>query len=215
VLSRYSSIGKKLKRAANALLWDPQAGLFRDNETTALMPQDGNAWAVRAGLTNSLSQSLNISSNLRKRWTPFGAPAPEVGGIVPTISPFATSFELQAHILAGATSSALDLMRLQWGFMLDDPQMTNSTLIEGYSADGSLHYTPYAFDARVSVSSMPHAQRHIVLTFSWYSTRMDGRLVRPGFFHYTSRDYELSEAGVHHGSLSLIPAISLMLRLVL
>lgn len=40
-------------------------------------------------------------------------------------------------------------MRLQWGdFMLDDPRMTNSTFIEGYSADGSLHYAPYPDDAR-------------------------------------------------------------------
>jgi len=30
--------------------------------------------------------------------------------------------------------------------------MTNSTFIEGYSADGSLHYTPYSDDPRVSHS---------------------------------------------------------------
>lgn len=41
-------------------------------------------------------------------------------------------------------------MRLQWGFMLDDPRMTQSTFIEGYSTDGSLHYAPYRNDARIS-----------------------------------------------------------------
>ena len=34
--------------------------------------------------------------------------------------------------------------------MLNDPRMTNSTFIEGYSANGSLHYSPYTNDPRVS-----------------------------------------------------------------
>ena len=36
--------------------------------------------------------------------------------------------------------------------MLNDPRMTNSTFIEGYSGNGSLHYAPYSNDARVSHS---------------------------------------------------------------
>ena len=66
------------------------------------------------------------------------------------VSPFISSFEIEAHIMAGNVSAALDLMRLEWGFMLDDPRMTNSTYIEGYSFDGSLHYAPYTNDPRVS-----------------------------------------------------------------
>lgn len=151
-ITRYTTIQAKLKSAANTLLWDATAGLYRDNETTSLYPQDGNSWAVRANLTTSPAQNLQISQKLRDRWTKYGAPAPEVGGSPQTISPFATSFELQAHLLSGEVQTGLDLIRLQWGFMLDDPRMTNSTFIEGYSADGSLHYTPYAFDAKVSVS---------------------------------------------------------------
>jgi hypothetical protein len=34
--------------------------------------------------------------------------------------------------------------------MLNDPRMTQSTFIEGYSTDGSLHYAPYTNDPRVS-----------------------------------------------------------------
>jgi len=34
--------------------------------------------------------------------------------------------------------------------MLDDPRMTNSTFVEGYSVDGSLHYPAYPNDARLS-----------------------------------------------------------------
>ncbi|KAG9241134.1 hypothetical protein BJ878DRAFT_396192, partial [Calycina marina] len=41
-------------------------------------------------------------------------------------------------------------MRLQWGFMLNDPRMTNSTFVEGYATSGELKYAPYANDARIS-----------------------------------------------------------------
>lgn len=38
-----------------------------------------------------------------------------------------------------------------WGdFMLDDPRVTNSTFIEGYSTNGDLHYAPYSNDPRIS-----------------------------------------------------------------
>jgi hypothetical protein len=114
-----------------------------------LSPQDGNAWAVKANLTLSSTQSASITSALKSRWGTYGAPAPEAGSPL-TISPFIGSFELEAHFLAAAPQDALDLIRLQWGFMLNDPRMTNSSFIEGYSASGSLHYAPYTNDPRVS-----------------------------------------------------------------
>ncbi|KAL2783378.1 Six-hairpin glycosidase-like protein [Aspergillus keveii] len=144
----WTQAAKKLKSAANALLWDEQAGLFRDNETSALHPQDGNAWPIRANLSLSSAQSQLISSRLRARWGPHGAPAPEAGPT--TISPFIGGFELQAHCLAGHAKTAMDLIRLQWGFMLDDPRMTGSSFIEGYATDGALRYGPYGNDARIS-----------------------------------------------------------------
>ncbi|KAJ5617298.1 hypothetical protein N7537_002412 [Penicillium hordei] len=143
----WTTKGRKVKTAANQLLWDPSSGLFRDNETTTLYPQDGNVWAVKSNLTQSLSQIRQISKSLRNRWGKYGAPAPEAGR---TVSPFISGFELQAHFIAGNPNSALDLLRLEWGFMMDDPRMTNSTFIEGYSTDGSLHYEPYTNDPRVS-----------------------------------------------------------------
>ncbi|GIC94338.1 putative alpha-L-rhamnosidase A [Aspergillus udagawae] len=145
--SAWSRIATTLKSAANAKLWDPAAGLYSDNETTTLHPQDGNAWALKANLPLSANQSSTISTALSARWGPYGAPAPEAGA---TVSPFITGFELQAHFLADQPQRALDLIRRQWGFMLDDPRMTQSTFIEGYSTDGSLHYAPYSNDARIS-----------------------------------------------------------------
>ena len=147
VVNAYTNYSTNIKLAANALLWDESAGLYRDNETTTLCPQDGNSWAVLSNLTSSPQRAATVSSNLAARWGQYGAPAPEAGT---TISPFVGGFELQAHAAAGNTTALLELCRIQWGFMLDDPRMTNSTFIEGYSTDGELHYAPYSNDPRVS-----------------------------------------------------------------
>ncbi|KAG8626283.1 hypothetical protein KVT40_005228 [Elsinoe batatas] len=101
------------------------------------------------GTYTSLEQSAQISSGLRSRWTPYGAPAPEAST---AISPYIGGYEIQTHTLAGNVSASLDLIRLQWGFMLDDPRMTNSTFIEGYRNDGELKYAPYSNDPRISHS---------------------------------------------------------------
>nr|8HMM_A Chain A, Bac_rhamnosid6H domain-containing protein [Aspergillus oryzae] len=145
--ANWTKIASGIKSATNKNLWDANNGLYKDNETTTLYPQDGNAWAIKANLTLSTNQSSTISSALSSRWGNYGAPAPEAADAV---SPFIGGFEIQAHFLANQPQKALDLIRLQWGFMLDDPRMTNSTFIEGYSTDGTLHYAPYTNDARVS-----------------------------------------------------------------
>jgi hypothetical protein len=147
VVENWQVTAERIKTSANQLLWNVDTGMYIDNETTTLMPQDGNSWAVVSNLTMNSSQVESISSNLAKRWTPYGAPAPEAAD---AISPFISGFELQTHFLAENATAALGLMRLQWGFMLDDPRMTNSTFIEGYSTSGELHYAPYLNDARIS-----------------------------------------------------------------
>ncbi|KAJ5413823.1 hypothetical protein N7509_000450 [Penicillium cosmopolitanum] len=126
-----NSQGQRVKTAANQHLWDPSSGLFRDNETTTLYPQDGNVWAVKSNLTQSLSQIRQISQSLRNRWVGL-------------------SFKFTS--LPGTPTPRWTSSRLEWGFMMNDPRMTNSTFIEGYSTDGSLHYEPYANDPRVSHS---------------------------------------------------------------
>ncbi|KAJ5305876.1 hypothetical protein N7508_004891 [Penicillium antarcticum] len=146
-LTNWSKTAINLKLAANQRLWDASSGLYFDNETTTMHPQDGNAWAIKANLTQSTAQAVQVSNALASRWGKYGAPAPEAGK---TVSPFISGFELQAHYLANKPNSGLDLIRLEWGFMLNDPRMTQSTFIEGYSTDGSLHYAPYTNDPRVS-----------------------------------------------------------------
>jgi hypothetical protein len=141
-----------IKTAVNELLWDSAQGLFFDNDadktSSAIHPQDGNSWAIIAGIADP-DRAAAISESLQARWVrPYGAPAPEAGA---TVSPFATGFEVQAHLLAGFPERAIDLIEFMWAdFMLDDPRMTNSSFIEGYSTNGNLHYAPYDNDARVS-----------------------------------------------------------------
>ncbi len=147
LLDSWAKSAADIKTSANRLLWDESAGLYRDNETTTLHPQDGNSWAVVSGVADTEEKMTSISAGLAARWGPYGAPAVEAADAV---SPFISGFELQMHLLAGNASAALDLMRLQWGFMLNDPRMTNSTFIEGYSSDGRLHYAPYTNDPRIS-----------------------------------------------------------------
>ncbi|KAF8492516.1 Six-hairpin glycosidase-like protein [Gautieria morchelliformis] len=147
VIEAYTNNMTRIKAAANARLWDGSVGMYRDNDTSTLHPQDGNVWAIRSGLVQNNSQALSISLNLQNRWTAFGSVAVEAAD---AISPFITSMELDAHFSLNNSASGLELLRRQWGYMMDDPRMTNSTFIEGYSADGTLHYPPYSNDARIS-----------------------------------------------------------------
>ncbi|TVY82323.1 hypothetical protein LSUE1_G005223 [Lachnellula suecica] len=147
ITTTWSNYSTNIKSAAYDLLWDDSTGLYRDNETTSLYPQDGNSWAIKANLTIDDQQASAITAALQSRWGTYGAPAPEAGE---TVSPFISGFEVESHFLSGNATSALDLVRLEWGFMLNDPRMTNSTFIEGYSTNGSLHYAPYENDPRVS-----------------------------------------------------------------
>ncbi|PIL35405.1 hypothetical protein GSI_02131 [Ganoderma sinense ZZ0214-1] len=124
---RWSQLAAGIQSAAIPLLWQPDVGLFKDNETTTLAPQDGNAWAVKSGLVTNASQAGD------------------------TVSLFISGFELETHFIVNRTVAALTLIRNMWAdFMLDDPRMTNSTFIEGYSTTGELHYMPYPNDPRIS-----------------------------------------------------------------
>lgn len=142
----------RLKKGISTL-YCPQEGLFSDNRgrrgcsgPEKVLPQDGNSWVL---MSRAVSPSLayNVSENLRARWIKYGAPAVEFPNV---ICPFASSFELLGHIGAGNPDAAVELMELMWGYMLDGPGMTNSTLIESYRIDGYIHYPLYWSDARNS-----------------------------------------------------------------
>lgn len=108
----WTSSAAAVKAGANKLLWNEGDGLYRDNETTLLTPQDGNMWAIISNLTESDSQIELISATLAARWGKYGAPAPEAG--VPTVSPFIGGSELIAHYMSGNPQRAIELMHREW-----------------------------------------------------------------------------------------------------
>ncbi|KAI1329413.1 glycoside hydrolase family 78 protein [Xylariaceae sp. FL0255] len=122
-------------------LWDSSVGAFLDNYGSynyGLHPQDGNSLAIASGLVDPNSdQAQNISTWLTTNWESIGPNCPELSG---QVSPFISSIELQAHLLAGQSQRALDLIRTSWGWYLNNENGTQSTMIEGYVLDGTFGY---------------------------------------------------------------------------
>lgn len=148
VIPQWTAAASAIKAGANKLLWNDAAGMYNDNQSTTFNPQDGNVFAILSGVADYNGRAQIVSNSLAARWTPYGPPAPEAGA---TISPFITSFELQAHMAVGQPQRAIDLMRFMWyGWMMNNPQMTNSTFIEGYGVNGSLIYPAYLNNPRIS-----------------------------------------------------------------
>ncbi|KAK1529510.1 bacterial alpha-L-rhamnosidase domain-containing protein [Colletotrichum paranaense] len=154
----WAAAAAKLKTAYNAVLWDASASQYRDNETAAgalLFPQDGNALALQYNLTTSPAQASSLSAALLRNWNAIGPVTPELPD---TISPFISSIEVLAHFTARKPRRGLRLMRRTWGYMLDSPLMTGTTLVEGMSANGSLYYRSqrgYNYDA--AYTSLSHS----------------------------------------------------------
>ena len=48
--------------------------------------------------------------------------------------------EVLAHMSAGNSTRALQLIRLQWGYMLNYPNSTGSSFWEGFHSDGTFAY---------------------------------------------------------------------------
>lgn len=140
---------KQLRAAIQQHCFDDSYGAFKDNATaTTLHPQDANSMAVLFGIVNATDPiAESISSRLTENWSPIGAVAPELPG---NISPFISSFEIQAHLTLGQTERALELIRRSWGWYLNHPNGTGSTVIEGYLVNGTFGYRSnrgYGYDA--------------------------------------------------------------------
>ncbi|KXN90379.1 hypothetical protein AN958_04248 [Leucoagaricus sp. SymC.cos] len=136
----WSTNATALKGRFNQAFWDEAAGLYKDNLTTTLHPQDANSFAVVFNLTDSDDKKQRVSEGLQKNWNALGPVPPELPD---TISPFISGFELQAHFIAGEDKRAMDLLERTWGYMLYTNLSVQSTLLEGFTANGSLSYRYY------------------------------------------------------------------------
>ncbi|KAK0451160.1 Six-hairpin glycosidase [Desarmillaria tabescens] len=143
-----------LKAKYNEAFWVESARMYRDNLTTTLYPQDANSLAVLYNLTLSDDQKVAVSEGLQKNWNDLGPVSPELPD---TISPFISGFELQAHFEAGQDNRALDLLRREWEYMLYTNMSVQSTLLEGFTANGSLGYlSSRGYDYDASYTSHAH-----------------------------------------------------------
>jgi hypothetical protein len=155
----WGRLASGIKSAANATLWNPTVGLYRDSPGGTLYPQDGNSLAIWFGLTDTRDKDVRIAQALAGRWNALGAVTPEFPGLVGT---FPGSMEVDAHLTAGDDVNALDLMRREWGYMLDSPAGTNSTFWESFNYDGSFYYNDSFVSAAHGWSTGPTS----ALTFS-------------------------------------------------
>ena len=85
-----------VKKSFNDVFWFPEVGMYRDNDSTTLCPQDGNSLAVVFNLTQSANQSSFISDGLLRNWNDIGPVSPELPD---TITPFISGFEVWVFFL--------------------------------------------------------------------------------------------------------------------
>ncbi|NRQ49187.1 alpha-L-rhamnosidase C-terminal domain-containing protein [Aeromicrobium stalagmiti] len=127
----YASQAGSLRTAINDRLWDRAAGAYTFYPDSTIHPQDGNSLAVWYGMTDA-DQARTISQELKGNWSPIASTAPENKG---NPGVFSGSMEVNAHFAAGnpeADQAGVDIIRRQWGYMLDHPAGTKSTFWESY-----------------------------------------------------------------------------------
>jgi hypothetical protein len=135
---QYQQYSITLKNAINTLLWDDEFGAYRDNPTSTLHPQDGNSLANWFGVADT-NRSLLVSNYLYSNWGKYGSASPEWNN-GQSIGTFSGSMEVFSHFSIGQSKRALNLIKLQWGYMLNSKISTKSTFWEGYNADGTFNF---------------------------------------------------------------------------
>ena len=152
--SRWEAEAISLSSNINSKCFDFSYGAYKDNDTsTTLHPQDANSLSLLFEIANT-SSIPSIASRLTKNWTPIGPETPELPN---NISPFITSFELQGRFRIRDTARAFQLLRTTWGWIVNNPNSTESTLIEGYLTNGSFGYrNTRGYDYDSSYTSHSH-----------------------------------------------------------
>ena len=89
--SAWAANATALKATYNDVFWVDSLGMYRDNASTTLCPQDANSMAILYNLTTSEEQAMSVSEGLEKNWVLRGAVAPELPD---NISPFISGLEV-------------------------------------------------------------------------------------------------------------------------
>jgi hypothetical protein len=152
--STWTSQAASLASSINSRCFDPSYVAYKDNDTqTALHPQDANSLSLLFDIAPT-ALIPSITSRLTENWTPIGPDSPELPN---NISPFITSFELQGRFHVRDTARAFALLRTTWGWIINNPNSTESTLLEGYLTNGSFGYrNTRGYDYDSSYTSHSH-----------------------------------------------------------
>lgn len=142
--SSYAARAAALRTAVDTHLWDEAAGAYKFYPDSTIHAQDGNSLAVWYGLADR-DKARRISRNLTGNWNSVATTAPENKG---NPGVFSGSMEVNAHFAAGgqaADKAGVDIIRRQWGYMLDHPQGTRSTFWESFRnpEDGCVFCSSY------------------------------------------------------------------------
>jgi hypothetical protein len=143
---KYERRAVALRRAMLRHLWDPRAGAFLLNSSDPLRnhTQDAQVEAILDGIITgrrARSALRFIQDNLETRYGVRNGQYNNDPYMSNYISPYISFTQLLVYLKNHATSSALDLLRREWGRMVDtDP---NTTLWEKMSFDGdAASYSP-------------------------------------------------------------------------
>lgn len=133
-----------LAAAFRPAFWDASARAYRDaTDGPVVHPEDGNVFAVLSGLA-SLTEARSALHYLAAHdWQPYGAAIadndtwdgfPWGDHASGRVYPFMSYFELLARYQVGLDSSALALVRREWGYMVANGP--RSTMWETIGANG-------------------------------------------------------------------------------
>ena len=172
--------------------WDPAAGAFKDTPDAELVhPQDGNAFAVLAGVGTSAQRRSALDYLAAHDAYDYGNSISDADvwdgwpwgtGARRRAYPFISFFEVEARFQEGLDASAIDLIRREWGYMAKNGPGTTWEVIGPFGS-------PDVF----GISSLAHGWSTgaaPALTSYVLGVQPDG----PGFARFVARP--------HTGSLS-------------
>lgn len=137
----------RVAAAIDRHLWDEQTGALQwYPDRDDIHPQSANSLAVWWGLLDEERGDRAMAALREANWVERGARTPERDNDLQLLF---GSFELQAQLAAGdpaAQEAAVDLMKRQWGWMLESPQGPQSTFWESLRESGEVvsSYQSYA-----------------------------------------------------------------------
>ena len=149
--SRWKGRAQLISTAADAAFWDGKA--FTDTTVDrATHPQDANSFAVLSGVATHAQAIAAMSYLAAHDWHDYGNTIADTNdwddpnwGLLASdrVYPFISYYELQARFQLGLDSTAFDLLRREWGYMVKHGPGTMWETIGPYGGPPSDQHPSY------------------------------------------------------------------------